>query len=735
MAPVAAATLAIALAAQVPPQSPPQTPPQAGAQAPKQPPAEPQPQGQAKPGTPPQRPLFRVATNFVQVDAYPTAGGRPGMDLKQTEFEILEDGKPQTIETFEHIVARAVAPEELRVEPKSVEAANQAAADPTTRIFVVFLDTYHVEGAAAKNVRQPLANFLNKVIGQDDLVAVMTPEMGAADISFTRRMGSIEAILDKGWDWGRRSQLTQRDPREQLYESCYPPDPNVPWQDTLAGKMIERRREKLTFDALHDLVVHLEGLREGRKAVLAVSDGWRLFREDRTLMAALQPPGVYLGPGGKLGVGNDPRSGSIVMDAQLECDRDRTMLAMLDDDSTFRVLLDDANRANVSFYPVDPRGLPVFDTPIGPAPPLGVVRDMEQLKGRIESLQTMAVATDGIAVVNSNDIDRGLRRVVEDLTSYYLLGYSSTNAKPDGRYRKITVRVKRPGVDVRARRGYRAPSEADVAARTAATAAAGGPPSEADVAAATVSSALGALSVVRPNVPVRFSAGYAWRSAEGAGGGQPAGSGAALWVTGELDSSRTGDIGWREGGEATITATGPGKRAVGTATGQLTRTIRGFRVILPVDSEFQPGVYDVRISPKSSSGSPAPTETFKVTVPAAPAGPDRLSLGQPILSRRGPYTGTMFQAVADPRFRRQEWVRVEVSKTGVSEEITGRLLGRTGQPLDIPVKVGERTESGITWIQAEVVLAPLTVGDYIIELGVRGKSATERVMVAFRIVP
>ncbi len=731
----AAAALAVGLAAQAPPQNPPGTPPQTGAQSPKQPPAQAPPQGQAKPETPPQRPTFRVATNFVQVDAYPTAGGRPVTDLKQNEFEIFEDGKPQTIESFEHVVARAPAPEELRVEPTSVEAANQAAADPSNRIFVVFLDTYHVEGEAAKNVRQPLVNFLNKLIGQDDLVAVMTPEMAPTDMTFTRRMGSIEAILDKGWDWGRRSQLTQRDPQEQLYEICFPPDPGVPWQDTLAGQMIERRREKLTFDALHDLVFHLEGLREGRKAVLTVTDGWRLFREDRSLMSSAPPqtPGVYVGPGGKLGVGNDPRYG--VGDTQMACDRDRTMLAMLDDDSTFRVLLDDANRANVSFYPVDPRGLPVFDTPIGPSAPIGAVRDQAQLRGRIESLQTMAVDTDGIAVVNSNDIDRGLRRIVEDLTSYYLLGYSSTNSKPDGRYRKITVRVKRPGVDVRARRGYRAPSEADVAARNAAAASSGGPPSEADLAAATVSSALGALSLVRPNVPVRFSTGYLWRSAEGAAGGQAAGSGAALWVTGELDAGRTGDVGWREGGEAAITATGPGNRAVGTATGQLTRTIRGFRVILPADARLEPGVYDLRISPKSSTGSPAPTEAFKVTVPAAPSGADQLLLGQPGLLRRGPYTGTTFQAVADPRFRRTEWIRVEVSKAGASEDVTGRLLDRTGKALDVPVKVGERADGGITWIQGEVVLAPLTAGDYLIELGVRGKNATERVLVAFRIVP
>ena len=52
-----------------------------------------------------------------------------------------------------------------------------------------------------------------------------------------------------------------------------------------------------------------------------------------------------------------------------ECDADRQPLAHMDNERYFRQILDDANRANASFYPVDPRGLPVFDNPIGPDPP------------------------------------------------------------------------------------------------------------------------------------------------------------------------------------------------------------------------------------------------------------------------------------------------------------------------------------------------------------------------------
>ena len=86
-------------------------------------------------------------------------------------------------------------------------------------------------------------------------------------------------------------------------------------------------------------------------------------------------------------------------------------------------------------------------------------------------MRTLAEATDGLAVMGSNDLDKGLRRISDDLTSYYLLGYYSTNTKLDGGYRSLKVRVTRPGVSVRARRGYRAATADEVAKARAAAAA------------------------------------------------------------------------------------------------------------------------------------------------------------------------------------------------------------------------------------------------------------------------
>jgi VWFA-related protein len=105
-----------------------------------------------------------------------------------------------------------------------------------------------------------------------------------------------------------------------------------------------------------------------------------------------------------------------------------------------------------------------FDAPIGPDSPPPIAQDTANLRTRHNNLRTLAVDTDGDAIIDTNYIEKGLKRIADDLSSYYLFGYYSTNTKLDGRYRTITVRVKQPGVRVRARRGYRARTAEQVVA-------------------------------------------------------------------------------------------------------------------------------------------------------------------------------------------------------------------------------------------------------------------------------
>ncbi len=674
------------------------------------------------------RPTFRTEANYVRVDVYPTRNDAPITDLRREDFEILEDKVPQTIEQFEHIVIRGGGPQEARREPNTVAESRQAAQEPRARVFVLFLDINHVELAASRAIRTPLIEALDRLIGPDDLMAVMTPEMSARDITFARRTTTIEGFLTRYW-WGERDRSNFTDPVDDQYARCYPGIP-APGEATasdqgIAQEMILRRREKQTLDTLQDLVRFLGGVREERKAVITITDGWRLYGPNSALVrpiAGQAPP--------RTAVGIDPRTGTLTgrpaaaagyADPNV-CERDRLALSQIDDAQQFRNILDEANRANASFYPIDPRGLAVFDENIVPAAGVGVginanptvplVEDRARLTARNTSLRTLAEATDGVAVVDSNDLSRGLRRIVDDLSSYYLLGYYS-GGKLDGRFHSISVRVKRPGVQVRARRGYLANTEAAAVVVSRANA----PPTAAALAAAAeagiVDGALNSLSTFAREVPVRLHAAAGWT---------PAGA-ATVWVVAEAGRAPQAED-WAGGGQAdAMLVDGSGKTAA-TARAPIAPGSSSIRIAL-TSSGLAAGDYQLQIRTKGVQAGAAASDTLRITLPAMPSATGAMFF------RRGAATGNREMPTADLRFRRSDRLRVEVP-TPAATAVAARLLDRAGKPLAIPVTATIRDDAdGSRWQSAEVALAPLAPGDYLIEL----TSGADRTLEAFRIVP
>src|SRR5690242_17820049 len=85
----------------------------------------------------PQPPTFRTEANYVRVDAYPTRDGAPVTDLTAADFEVFENGAPQKIEQFEHVMIRAAGPQETRVEPNTLAQARSMAENPRARLFVL----------------------------------------------------------------------------------------------------------------------------------------------------------------------------------------------------------------------------------------------------------------------------------------------------------------------------------------------------------------------------------------------------------------------------------------------------------------------------------------------------------------------------------------------------------------------------------------------------------------------
>lgn len=672
------------------------------------------------------QPPIRAQANYVRVDVYPTRDGQPVMDLRVEDFELSESGTPQSISTFEHVVINTGGPQAQRVDPGSADAGRQAASNPRTRVMVVFLDAYQVTISGSWHIREPLIRFIDRVLGPDDLVAIMTPEMAPSQITLARKTEVVEKGLRNNWPWGKRHTLEEEE-RETFYRSCYPPTKSEVQRgettSALARALIARRRERLSLEALNDLVHYLGAIREERKAIIAVTEGWLLYRRDPSLMKLQESDGVQeqipglppigVGPGGKITTRNTLESAT--GESKYDCDVDRMRLSNDDNEQYIRLIADSANRANATFYPIDPRGLAAWDAPLGPERPPPPHVDEANLRTRLEAMRNLASATDGIAITTSNNLDAGLRRIADDLTSYYLLGYYSTNTKLDGTFRKIGVRVKRPGVDVRARRGYRAATEAEVLAARAAAA-----PEPLGAEAAAAKAAIDALTRIRPEARFRIHATPF--------GEAPDGPVTQVWVAGELQPPPAADP-WKLGGTGDVEVTAGGTTATARVT--LAPGERTFLTTVTLPSPASGGAIDVRAR-LTGADPDAARLADSIHVPLASG------VRLPLMFRRGPTTGNKLLPAATFLFSRTERVRVDIPVSASARPGSGRLIDRGGQASPVPVTVGARTDdaSGQHWISADVTLAPLGAGDYTIEIAILapGSTTAHKVLTAIRVV-
>jgi VWFA-related protein len=662
----------------------------------------------------------------VTVDVYPQRDGRLVEGLTTEDFHVTEDGKPQAIDGLELVRVERTLSEAERRDPNSTREMWTLAADPRNRVFVVYLDTLHVTIEGAYRVRRPLVDMLNSIISPNDLFAVMTPNVQARHLVFMRKTAAIEEQLSTYWAWGERNRMINdpTDPVEDTLERCYGKKPKSgdDWgvEDdgalrSLAQVLIDRRREDRVLTSLEDAVLFLTNRREARTVLVLLSDGWRLFQPDRRL-AELASVGGMTVPGTFITGGRLTRPDLATTSNPAVCAQELARLADLDNASRFRNLLMQATRANISVYPVAPGGLVVFDAPINQLPqPVDPTRgsaleiDARRVRSRVESMQTIAENTDGIAIVKTNDLAGGMRRIVEDVSSYYLLTYYSTNTRNDGRYRRIQVTSTRPGLSIRARRGYMAPSESAITAagKAASTPAATGPAIE----AVPVDAVFGPLSRVRPDAE-SFSYGVA-RATE-------------LLVSVELAGRQIVNGPFAQGADIRVLATPVAGGAAAEAQGRIEAATRGAVVRVP-----------------RPPGTPGP---WRVTATIGGGGVDRIQerldikeaagrlLGDPTPYRATPAPTSPIRAVADFLYRRTERVHIEWPLLGAVDKQEARLIGRNGLPLPLPVTLSERSDNGQTVITADLTLTPLAAGDYAIELSVTQGANSERRYVAFRVV-
>jgi len=655
----------------------------------------------ATPGAQSPPPDARPQPSLIRFDIHPTADGSAVQDLTAADLDLLEDGTPQKIETLTH------------------------AAGPA-RSFVVFLDTPHMRFEGARDVRVALVRFLDRLLDEDDVVGVMTPEMTPADIHFGPKESIIPAIMQDETFW-ERARVGSRDPKEDRYAQCFPANE---YRD-VASEMQERHREHGTLDAFSRLVDFLS-TRDTRTAVITLTDGWRLFGASGRLSGNISSsrPGGFggfggggggRGRGGFPGGGGFPRGGGgqggtnppqgggddggreVTAVSRTECEADRLALAGLDDSRRLDRIADAANRAMTAFYTIYARAIAAEQTPNG-RPPAVVANQEQDPASRMDAMRQLAVNTDGMAIMTTAALDGGLTRIAADMTAYDVVTYRSTNNRLDGKFRTVTVRSLRPGVTVRTRRGYRGASVDDVLSGGSSTA---------------VDSAFGSVAAVSPRANFRVRTAMA-RAGEA--------SDATLWVIGELDYRARREVTWTAGAVADITLVGADGQEVLARSVDVAANALSFTMRAPETGGLPPGEYAVRVRlrPNNQDGLPV-ADTARVVVPRTlPA------LGDSLLWRRGTSTGPQYVITADPRFQHSDRIRVEIP-TRAAGTPGGRMLDRFGKPNQVPVTVTERQDASneFRWIVAEAVLAPLAPGDYAIEVTL----GDAKQVTAFQLVP
>jgi VWFA-related protein len=393
----------------------------------------------------PQKPedvdVVRITTNLVQVDAVVTdKNGKVVTDLKSEELEIFEDGRKQKITHFSYNVAEAPAPERPAL---TVVADKNAPPVPPTRLkpedirrtIAIVVDDLGLSFESTYYVRRALKKFVDEQMQPGDLVAIIRTGGGMGALQqFTADKRQLYAAIERvKWNALGRGGVS-------AFAAMLPPTPGASGAeiDALTEEQNQARDETFSVGTLGAISYVVRGLKElpGRKSILLVSDGFKISSLEDPTQTNQSPLSRF--PRNNLAANKLSR------------------------------LLDEANRASVVIYTMNATGLQTMGLTAADDASGRSSDEVEQQLGKRrtaafenqEGLDVLARETGGIAIHNTNDLSRGIRRVLEDQKGFYLIGYrpdSSTFDPRSGRrtFHKLSLKVTRPGkFNVRMRNGF-----------------------------------------------------------------------------------------------------------------------------------------------------------------------------------------------------------------------------------------------------------------------------------------
>ena len=652
-------------------------------------------------------PIFRSGINYIRVDVIATdEDGNHITDLTLDDFEVYEDDIRQEVDSFQLVeVDLLPALGDAPLVPVGVRRSDQelAASQADVRVFVFFLDDYHVREGNSLRMRQVLGEFLENELIPTDLVGVMYPLMPLDALRLTRDhesvINAVEQFRGVKYDYEVRNAFEAR-------YNFYP------------TPVVERMRNEVSLSALRGLMIRLGGMREGRKTVVVVSEGFTNYVPPQLLARNAE-------------MGTDRRLNPAVGDPFAAENMFQETIAAFEDSMLMLDLqrvYETANRFNTSLYTLDPRGLAVFEFGLD-QPAVGARTDGRALRRTQDTLRLLAEQTDGVAIVNQNNFTRGLRQMLYDASSYYLLGYNSSLEATDGEFHEIDVRVRREGVRVRARPGYWAITERDAA--RALLPPVNEPPRAVDVALSALAEPRRGRLVrtwvgTAPAASGRTRVTFVWEPVEGRGRRDAASS---VLVTA---------MGDRGGAYFRGRVPEPTSRS-GRGTRRSRRDAAAPPPVTRVEFEADPGTLQLSLAIEGDAGEVLDRDRDEIEIPDF-TGPD-LVLGTPSFVRarnalelRRIVDDFTVPPLAAREFRRTDHLLVRVDAHAPGEAtptVEARLLNRRGDSiyaLDVQQAADGRP------YQVHVSPVSLPPAEYLIEL--RAATPTDEVtrLVAFRLV-
>lgn len=372
-----------------------------------------------------QQPTFKVNVDLVTTDVIVRDDrGQFVSDLKVGELEVYEDGVKQDIASltlshggriYDQLAAPAAAVNEGLIVP-----VNRPATAVPGRIFLIFIDDLHLDFASTPRLRQLLTDTLETLIHEGDMFGIVSTGHSSISEQLTYNRQVLESSIERI----RGGGLT---PQEIIQAN-----------QSSQGPAELRHRVHVAFSTANALMKNLEAVHNRRKAVLYFSSGYDFnpFAESRLAEQARRM---------------QVETADLQTDPFVRSQQSSQALGEADLIHELAELTRAANRANATFYTIDPRGLDA-----GPdiAADVPVQEWSAHLRDTQDSLRTIAEGTGGFAVVNTNDFGTALTRIDNETSDYYMLGYYSKNPDPQRRTRRIEVRSTRPGMSVWSRTSY-----------------------------------------------------------------------------------------------------------------------------------------------------------------------------------------------------------------------------------------------------------------------------------------